>query len=345
MSDEHTDRLPSASIRSVLLLTSGALGDTVLQLRIAEAMRYAMPATRITWLGRDDHLPIARRCLHIEEALGLDAVAAHRLFRAGSHTDADLADMLSRFDVIINGLAGPGSPVLDRLRRFARHAAVAYDTRPQPGVTRHVCRQWLEQVAVGLTGTWPAVADDVLRYAARLQDTAGILLEPRIEDGDDAAARLHAASIDSDAQRRRLILLHPGSGGLHKCYPLEQYVRLCRLLTQRRMQPVMLLGPAELDRWGDRMSQLVRHCTLIVDPPLPLLMGLIRHAAGYIGNDSGPTHVAAATGVTTLALFGPTDPRIWRPLGPQVAVLRSQEHERGWCDLQPEDVVGQLGDF
>jgi len=45
-------------------------------------------------------------------------------------------------------------------------------------------------------------------------------------------------------------------------------------------------------------------------------------AARYIGNDSGPSHLAAIVGIPTLCLFGPTDPARWRPLGPAVTVLR-----------------------
>ena len=139
-----------------------------------------------------------------------------------------------------------------------------------------------------------------------------------------------------------MILLHPGSGGLHKCYPIEQYVRLSRILPQRGLHPVMILGPVELDRWGEQVSRLVRHCATIVDPPLPLLVGLLRMAAGYVGNDSGPTHVAAATGAPVLALFGPTDPAVWRPLGPKVTILRSQQRQDGWTDLPPERVAEHL---
>ena len=48
---------------------------------------------------------------------------------------------------------------------------------------------------------------------------------------------------------------------------------------------------------------------------------LVAGADVYLGNDAGMTHVAAALGVTTLAVFGPTDPHVWRPLGPRVSVI------------------------
>ncbi|HSW50494.1 MAG TPA: glycosyltransferase family 9 protein, partial [Bryobacteraceae bacterium] len=44
----------------------------------------------------------------------------------------------------------------------------------------------------------------------------------------------------------------------------------------------------------------------------------------YIGNDSGITHLAAASGVPVLALFGPTDPAVWAPRGPNVRVIATE---------------------
>jgi ADP-heptose:LPS heptosyltransferase len=45
----------------------------------------------------------------------------------------------------------------------------------------------------------------------------------------------------------------------------------------------------------------------------------------YVGNDSGVSHLAAALGVPTIAVFGPTDPTVWAPLGPKVAVVAPQD--------------------
>ena len=46
---------------------------------------------------------------------------------------------------------------------------------------------------------------------------------------------------------------------------------------------------------------------------------------GYVGNDSGITHVAAALGIPVVGLYGPTDPAIWGPRGPHVRVITGAE--------------------
>jgi ADP-heptose:LPS heptosyltransferase len=54
------------------------------------------------------------------------------------------------------------------------------------------------------------------------------------------------------------------------------------------------------------------------------LLGLLKESRLFLGNDSGATHLAAALGVPTLAVFGPSDPWLWRPLGPRVRVVTSR---------------------
>jgi hypothetical protein len=354
-------------IDSILLVQAGALGDTVLQLRIAEALRRARPAARIAWLGRDEWLQIAQLCSAVDEAAGLDRWGGHRLFEAGEATEADLAGFLGRFDLIVSGLAGPGSAAMGRLERFARTATVWYEPRPADGATGHVCRQWLEHLAGQMSAVQPAAGDVLRAQAARLASGAGALLQPRDEDLAEAGERLRAGngrggegekrrrgattataatghSGQRTVERSRLVVVHPGSGGLRKCYPIERYVRACRVLLQRDMQPVMVLGPAEVERWGEQVGRLLRECKVIVDPPVGILVALARMAAAYVGNDSGPTHVAAAAGVATVAVFGPTEAEVWGPVGPRVTVLRSREWESGWGDVTAERVAEAAAD-
>ena len=86
-------------------------------------------------------------------------------------------------------------------------------------------------------------------------------------------------------------------------------------------------GP--LVRRSGRSSAPQRVCARIAD--LYDLACWLASARLYIGNDSGITHLAAAAGAPVLALFGPTDPAVWAPRGPNVRVGRWKERE--------EDVV------
>ena len=59
------------------------------------------------------------------------------------------------------------------------------------------------------------------------------------------------------------------------------------------------------------------------------LAGVLASASLYLGNDSGVTHLAAAVGAPTIAVFGPTDPVIWAPVGPRVITWGGATVEQG----------------
>ncbi|MFI4987428.1 MAG: glycosyltransferase family 9 protein [Alphaproteobacteria bacterium] len=127
------------------------------------------------------------------------------------------------------------------------------------------------------------------------------------------------------APARGIVALHPGSGGAAKCWPAERFAALAAAASERSgMTPVFLVGPADGSVWRALKSalphSLVPHA--LVERPLREVLALLSLARAYVGNDSGISHLAARA-CPTLALFGPSDPRVWHPLGQHVAVLRA----------------------
>lgn len=118
------------------------------------------------------------------------------------------------------------------------------------------------------------------------------------------------------------VAIHPGSGSPRKNWPRGRFEALVPALAAGR--PWLLVeGPADRDAAG----RLARLPGAVVGRDLaPRLLGcLLARAAPYVGNDSGVSHLAAAWGAPVLALFGPTDPAVWAPVGPRVTVLRSRD--------------------
>jgi heptosyltransferase-3 len=116
--------------------------------------------------------------------------------------------------------------------------------------------------------------------------------------------------IACEVQPQNFAVIHPFSGGPKKNWPLAKFQALASGLG--RAMPV---------RW----------CAGPEDPALPgaarfddlyELACWLARARLYIGNDSGITHLAAAVGTPVLALFGPTDPAVWAPRGPNVRIAR-----------------------
>ena len=134
---------------------------------------------------------------------------------------------------------------------------------------------------------------------------------PEVDTADLARAGLEA--------ERPYLLIHPGSGSREKCWPLDRFVEVARAAGP---SAAFVLGPAELDRWDRRaVASLSEEFTTLTAPPLEVLAGALGGARAYVGNDSGPTHLAAAIGTPTVALFGPTDPAQFRPRGRHVSVI------------------------
>lgn len=131
------------------------------------------------------------------------------------------------------------------------------------------------------------------------------------------------------------IVIHPGSGGLRKCWPPGRFDALFDYLEKMGREFVIVVGEVEretmsasVERWRDRHE--VREPGDLLE-----LSEIISRAAVFVGNDSGPTHLAAQLGVATVAMFGPSDPRIWSPVGPAVTVLwPGRPAEMSWLSVE-----------
>jgi ADP-heptose:LPS heptosyltransferase len=112
------------------------------------------------------------------------------------------------------------------------------------------------------------------------------------------------------------IAVAPGSGSAEKCWPARNFARTCGLLAaNRQVQVMLMLGPAEMDRPEFRTAFEGVDCTVTECWSIPDLAAALAACDLYLGNDSGLSHLAAWSEADGLAVFGPTDPEIWAPLG------------------------------
>jgi heptosyltransferase III len=112
---------------------------------------------------------------------------------------------------------------------------------------------------------------------------------------------------------RPSIVIQPFSGSPPKNWPLDFYRELAAKLP---CSVEWIAGPEEELPEATRFTNLGD------------LAAWLAGARLYIGNDSGITHLAAAVGVPTLALFGPSEPHRWAPRGKTVGVLRAEPIDR-----------------
>ncbi|MHC1743884.1 MAG: glycosyltransferase family 9 protein [Syntrophobacteraceae bacterium] len=127
------------------------------------------------------------------------------------------------------------------------------------------------------------------------------------------------------------IAIHPGSGGKSKNWPWESFAEVVDELLRHGLRVVLL---------GDRKERV--SCASIESRCAPSpnvrnlcgrlnigeLTGAISASDLYLGNDSGPSHIAGALGVRTYVIFGPaSDPVRWTPVGPRVNVIHMNEDQ------------------
>lgn len=139
------------------------------------------------------------------------------------------------------------------------------------------------------------------------------------------------------------IVLSVGAGGRHKRWPLERWSQLTdRLLGLTPPQRVQIIaGPVEDEQFSKKeraaFNELIRKGQWSgTMNRLGDLANAVRKAACVVSADSGPAHLSAQLGVRTLALFGPTDPAVWSPVGPAVRTLAPAEptKDMAWLDVE-----------
>ena len=118
------------------------------------------------------------------------------------------------------------------------------------------------------------------------------------------------------------VVVHPGSGSVSKCWPRDDFAHVIEMLRKEEPEVRVILGEVELETWPrDLVKDWTRRFGAEHIDDLDQLWSILAQARLYVGNDSGPTHLAAQLGLPTLALFGPTQPHLWAPTGPAVQVL------------------------
>jgi ADP-heptose:LPS heptosyltransferase len=139
--------------------------------------------------------------------------------------------------------------------------------------------------------------------------------------------------------KQAIAVIHPGASGKAKQWPAANFAALAvRLAVEKRMEVLLAEGP--LDRsvrdevvcYVAASNAKVNLKWLRVDN-LRRLSAVLGLCDLYVGNDSGITHLAAASGTRTLAIFTVTDPNMWAPRGPNVIVCVNPTVDEAWAAL------------
>jgi heptosyltransferase III len=105
--------------------------------------------------------------------------------------------------------------------------------------------------------------------------------------------------------RGRYAIVHPFASAPDKTWPADRFCEVARYLKLWNITPVFLAAPSDI------IAPFSAH--QVVQGSLADAKAAISKAAVFIGNDSGPAHMAAAFGIPSVVLFGNSNPAIWGP--------------------------------
>lgn len=191
-------------------------------------------------------------------------------------------------------------------------------------------------------GLQPSVQRDPIEAVAHGSHMADWLVDGIDPAFPDRTPRLQLPEANVNRQQTKLVL-HPGAGSPTKRWPAELFANLASALL---LEPTIVTGPADDDLGSLVASRLDRPAQLWDNLPLPELAARLAGTRLFVGNDSGITHLAAALGVPTLALYLTTDPLIWGIRGKNTRRLATGSFEQALvlCTELLSDIPGGNGD-
>lgn len=337
--------------RHILAVLVAGIGDTVLGVPALRALRAGFPGGRITLLGRYPPLELLEGCPYVDEVLPFD-LARFKAFPRPLAGDGwrDLVSCLGtlrarRFDIAANlyaiGTRAGGLRMAALLAWVG--APVTVGRRSAFGIPRY---------QIPAEGAPHELEGQLNVVRALGAPAAGTALELWIGPKPRAACAefLGAHHVFPGT---RIACLHPGSTKPEARWPVAGFAAVAERLAAGGARPVVTGGREE----RPLAEALVAACRAPVINAagalgLGALAALFERADVFVGNDSGPMHMAAAAGCPLVALFGPTDARAFGPRGgPGRTRVLVAPHQGPWDEaawlraLPPERVAAAAGAF
>jgi len=302
-----------------VILQPGAIGDCILTLPLAEVMKDCLQLGGIDIIGHTEYIGILPGRTCIDSVRSIDSMNLHRLFVETS--DFDLAD---------------GDPLINAFSDYAwivTFLGEPYSNFEQNLIFTANCSHSSEVITLSMKPPEDYSNHLTDYYRQKFADEIALPLEPRQTERSARLIKATKADVNNGRELlkeiqvdplEKLIVIHPGSGGLHKCWHLDNFLAVAKELRSKGVEVVFLLGPAEQERFSNATIKDINSVArCVTDLTFTQVVWLLSCSDGFIGNDSGITHLAAGMGVRTVVVFGPTNPAVYTPIGQAVTVLAS----------------------
>ncbi len=271
----------------VLVIRGGAIGDFILTLPALRLLRDTIAGCHLEVIGYPSIAELARTAGLADSIRSLEHRTMAPLFAKTAPIDEALAEHLRSFNLVVSFLYDPDGLFRASMERVGVKTLIECSPLVNPDGP-HASRQ----LAKGLE-----------KLAMFLEDD-----------------HLHRAHFQRPPNNQRRIAIHVGSGSEKKNWPLDRWFQVANEFPNDEV--IFITGEAEQERGIQPTGRPIWHAL-----PLTELATRLSTCTAFLGHDSGISHLAAACGVPSLLLFGPTDPSIWSPPQPWVQFLRNPTHE------------------
>jgi heptosyltransferase III len=317
-----------ASVEKILLIRLDHLGDVIMTRPAIDAVRAHFPKASIDLLVSSDTAELFTG----DPSINLVPVTHHWFSRRSS-----LMEQITEMEDLV--------PMLRRERYD-----VGIDFR---GDLRHILLMSFagirERIGYGITGgdfllTRKSEYDRTLHQVEsnmKLLSPLGIESIPKRRSFAVGASQKHSFFNFQDKSSASVrVILHPGAGLAEKKWPQENFQILIRELLQRYASfHVLLIGTREEKNSFAVLEQEGRLTDLRGKTKLSDLPALFDASHLYIGNDSGPAHLAAFQGMAGIIIFsGINDPNVWKPWSERFHIITDKDIQT----ISPEQVMGAV---
>jgi heptosyltransferase I len=326
----------------ILFVRLSSFGDVVFALPVAKALRTSLPGARLAWAIEGPLASLVTGAAYVDETLGVDTRRWRHALLAGE-TRKGISDFLRRGrefapELIVDAQGLFKSALITAAFSAGRKVGFGFRTATE----RINCLFTDERVEAA---DRPHVVDRMLALAEHVTGKSGFERTPDVRHLVEKEDPVVDAWLEQNGSRP-FAVLQPFSSKVNKEWGAGDVVTFSEWLGEQGLQPVLRWGPGEEGR-ADALITLSKkyssslssssHLSSSSSASLPLLLAppttpastarLAARAALFVGADTGPTHLAAAAGTPTLALFGPTPFERFGPVGPRVAVLRESPED------------------
>lgn len=269
----HGKDIKSLSFSNILCIKEDEIGDFIYTLPVYEMLNKQFPDAKITVLCRPFGVQLLKYCPHV------------------SHTTSDYKELSGNYDLIVD------------LRGSISSTLYALKNKPLLRLDRGSLR-----IKNRKKGKHPHESEANWEIIQALIDEKNKIVTPTIFLSEKE--RTEARKFLDEKQIKKFALFHTGARRILKKWPLERVAEIMKWMHKEYGLSCILVGDHEDAKDAIPLQELTGFPVHLAAGKLSLLVfaALCEQATVFLGNDSGPLHIASVMRAPSIGLYGPGDP-------------------------------------